>query len=148
MGSSPCAEPFALPNDLADRWRPLTAEEEGRAAVQLADASRLIRALIPDIATRITTGTLDAGLVTQVCCAVARRAMIGLAGGDGVTQQSQTVGPFALAQSYANPTGGQFLRDDELALLKGTATAGRSGRAFAFDLSPASERFRAWDASR
>lgn len=152
MGPSPCADPFATPNDLADRWRPLTPDEDGRAAVQLEDASRLIRQLVPDIDDRIADQSVDAGLVTMVCCAVVRRAMIGVAGGDGVTQQSQTVGPFSLAQSYSNPTGGLYLRDDELTLLNGTAAQGRSRRAFAFDMTPTRpdgvDGFRVWDASR
>lgn len=130
MGSPLCA-PFASAGELAARWRPLTAAEEEQAAVLLDDASQIIRERVPTVDARLIAGSVDRRTLTRIVCAMVKRAMVG-GGADAVTQQAQTVGPFALSQSFANPLGNLYLGKDDLAALG----LGRSGRAFSIDMMP------------
>lgn len=128
MGS-PCA-PFASRSDLEARWRPLTPAEATQAATLLDDASWMIREQIPDIDTKISSGVLAVETVRRIVCAMVKRSMASLGGLDGVTQQSQTVGPFTVAQQFTNPLGDLYLTKKEQSSL-GLV---RTGRAFAIDL--------------
>jgi hypothetical protein len=100
--------PFATADDVAARWRPLSSDEQDRADLLASDASALIRARYADVDARVASGDLDGQTVTIVVAGMVRRAMIGTAAGDGVTQSSETVGPFSHSQSYANPMGNLF----------------------------------------
>lgn len=121
------AIPFATTADLALRWRALTADETPRADALLEDASATIRAACPDIDARIADG-FGTAVPRAVACAMVKRAMQG-AGFDGVTQQSQTAGPFAQATTFANPLGDLYLTKDERRRLRG-----RTQRAGSVDL--------------
>jgi hypothetical protein len=136
------AEPFATPSDVSDRWRPLTDAETTRATVLIADASRMIRRRWPDVDARIaspvgTPGHLDADDLTMIVANMVKRAMIGgVETGPGVTEQAETVGPFAVTRRFSNPLGNLYLSgEDILALdLPDGAIGGR--RAFVIDLTP------------
>lgn len=128
MGSPPCA-PYATPGELAARWRSLSGSETELAGTLLDDASQIIRERVPDIEAQLIAGTVDRRTVTRIVCSMVKRAMVG-GGADAVTQQAQTVGPFAVSQSFANPLGNLYLGKDDLAALG----LGRSGRAFTIDL--------------
>jgi hypothetical protein len=128
------AEPFATPEDLQARWRPLDPEETARAAVLLGDASRIVRRRWSDIDARIAAGDLDLEDVVMVVCAMVRRA--GLDGDDpvGVTQQAETVGPFTVSRSFGQPRGALYLTAAEIATLDPPPVKVR--RAFVIDLTP------------
>jgi hypothetical protein len=128
MGSSLCA-PYASPGELAARWRPLTAVESELAQTLLDDASQIIRERMPTIEAQLTAGAISRRTLTRIVCGMVKRAMVG-GGADAVTQQAQTVGPFALSQSFANPLGNLYLGKDDLAALG----LGGAGRAFTIDL--------------
>lgn len=130
------AESFAYASDLAAIWRALTAEETARASMLLEVASRRIRAELPDVDARIAAGALDAALVGDVAVSMVRRAMIG-ADGEGVTQQSESAGPFSRSETYANPMGNLYLTGAERSLLGG---ARLRRRAFSVDLAPSVTR--------
>lgn len=98
---------FATVDDLAARWRVLSDSERRQAETLLDDASDLIRAECPTY--------VDAGRSTlkRITCAIVKRAM--LAGGDaaGISQSSQTAGPFTESLTYANPAGELYLTNAE-----------------------------------
>jgi hypothetical protein len=112
-------EPFATSDDVAERWRSLTSEEQDRADALAFDASLLLRARYGDIDARIASGDLNPQAVKVVVAGMVRRAMIGTAAGDGVTQSSETVGPFSHSQSYANPMGNLFINANDDLLIRG-----------------------------
>lgn len=112
-------DPFATSDDVAARWRPLTSVEQEQADTLVGDASVLLRSRYGDIDARIASGDLDAGAALVVVAGMVRRAMVGAAAGDGVTQSSETVGPFSHSQSYANPMGNLFLTAADDLLIRG-----------------------------
>lgn len=93
-----------------------------------ADASAMLRARYGDLDGMVGAGTLDAGVLTIVVSGMVRRAMIGAAAGDGVTQTSETVGPFSHSQTYANPMGNLFLTATDDLLIRGYRPRARSVR--------------------
>jgi hypothetical protein len=111
------ADPFATADDVAARWRPLTSAEEDQADVFAADASALIRARFPGI-----DGQVDPAILTIVVAGMVKRAMI--APDDGVSQESETVGPYSRSQSFANPLRNVFLTAADLVLIEGYRPTG------------------------
>lgn len=108
---------YATVDDVTARWRAMTDSEETRCEALLADASDLIRTTCPNWA--------SAGEATlrRVTCAAVIRA---LQSGDmaGVTQTSQTTGPFSQSWSYSNPSGDLYLTKAEKRALGGTVRLG------------------------
>lgn len=116
-------ETYATADDLANVWHALTLEEQNRASHLLEDASQIMRDEVP---------AMNASAATKriVCVSMVKRAMQ-TAQAEGVTQFSETTGPFANSFTFANPTGSLYLTRDERRRLKGT---GRQ-RVFSVDLS-------------
>lgn len=96
------AQPFAWVDDLAARWHSLTDSERATAATLLADASDVIRTTVP------TWTTASPDTLCRVTCSMVKRAMIA-ADNVGVSQASETVGPFANSWTYSNPGGDLYL---------------------------------------
>lgn len=115
---------FATPNDVANRWRPLTSDETNIAYTLVEDASALIRARFPGIDAQVTSGGLDAAIPRMVVAGMVKRALI--APDDGVSQESQTTGPYSRSQSFANPLGNVFLTAAEIVLIQGYVPRGGS----------------------
>jgi hypothetical protein len=107
---------FAIAVDLENRWRPLSAAEQDRRTCS-EDASALLRAEFPGIDETIASGGLDADVVAAVVAMMVKRAMIAPA--DGVSQESEGVGPYNHSQQYANPMGNVFLTAAERTLILG-----------------------------
>lgn len=107
------ADPFATYTDLEDGWRSLSEAEQSRAGVLLARASRMVRARKPGIDTQIAAEKIDADLVGDVVCAMVKRAMQGPVDLDGITQSSQTGGPFSESVTFANPSGDLYFTKTE-----------------------------------
>jgi hypothetical protein len=61
--------------DLADRWRPLTADEETVAQALLDDAWAVLLAQVPGIEARLEAGTLSEALVRKVETAMVLRVL-------------------------------------------------------------------------
>lgn len=103
---------FAAVDDVAARWRELSESEQTRCMALLVDASDLIRTTCPNWQT--------AGMASlrRVTCAAVIRA---LQSGDmmGVSQTSQTTGPFSEQVTYANPGGDLYLTRAEKKTLGG-----------------------------
>lgn len=116
--------PFAFAEDVAARWRPLTPSEETVATTLCADASALIRARFPGIDGQVTAGNVDPDVLTMVVAGMVKRALV--APEDGVSQESQSIGPFSHSQSFANPMRNVFLTAADLVLIIGYRPAASS----------------------
>lgn len=132
--------PYATPQDLESRWRPLLPDELERAAVLLGDAATRIRAAAPDVDVRIASQELDADIPLLVSVEMVRRAMLAPVDQAPAGQVQQTAGPFSQSVSYTNPTGDLYLTKAERQML------GAGGQAaFTVPLgSPRSASHRAW----
>jgi len=106
---------FAEVSDLEARWRTLSATERSRATVLLDDASAIIRTEAKGIDARIDSGDLDAGVPKAIVCAMVKAAMSNDL--EGVTQQSETKGPFTESFTFANPSGDLYLTKAQKRLL-------------------------------
>lgn len=118
--------PYATASDVAARWRPLSDADIARAGVLAGDASALLRAEFPGLDSQIASGAVDADVVTIVVANMVKRAM--LAPADGISQESEGVGPYSHSQSYANPLGNVFLTAAERTLILGKQPTGGSFR--------------------
>lgn len=111
--------PFAVADDLAARWRPLTPAEEAQATVLLGDASQLIldedrRGVLADLVDPAST------TLVRIVCAMVKRAMLA---GDrgGADQVSQSAGPFSATTTFSNPAGDLYLTSAERRALRFTS---------------------------
>jgi hypothetical protein len=113
---------YATVDDLEARWRPLSEAERARAQVLLGDASRHVRRRVPTLDDRLTSGELDPFDVVAVVAGMVKRVL--LAGDtEGITQQSQTVGPFGEARTFSNPMGNLYMTADDVASLSPAGSA-------------------------
>jgi hypothetical protein len=106
--------PFATVDELKARWPDFPAGGESYAEVHLEDASQFILDVCPS-ATEVSAGTRR-----RVVCAVVRRAMQASAAGQvGMSQMSETAGPFSASWTASNPNGDYYLTKQELKALGG-----------------------------
>ena len=115
----------ATTQDLADRWRPLLASEEGPAQFLLDDIWIEIVAKLPTIDLRLANGTLDPNLVVRVMTAVALRV---LRNPDGKRQE--TIDDYSWTRDNLVASGQLAMTGEEIALLAGRANK----RAFAIEM--------------
>jgi hypothetical protein len=111
------AGPFATSFDVAARWRPLSTADADRADVLCEDASTLIRARFPGIDAQTASGAVDPNVLKIVVAGMVKRAMI--APDDGVSQESQAMGPYNQSQTFANPLQNVFLTAADMVLILG-----------------------------
>lgn len=111
--------PFATSDDLAARWRPLSASEQSMATVLLGDASAYIRVEFADVDERIaaTPQCLDPAVPRMIVCAMVKRAMLAPVDQGAATAVQQTAGPFSQSTTFANPTGDLYLTSRERKML-------------------------------
>lgn len=107
-------EPFATHEDLAKRWHSLLEGEQEQADELLADASDKIRQQAPK-ANDSSWAQAHARTLTRVCCGMVKRAMQQQASGmpEGVTQSSETTGPFVNGYTWSNPDGSLYLTAED-----------------------------------
>lgn len=108
-------EPFATVDDLETRWHTLLETERKQAGELLADASDKIRQRVPHVNDLQWVETHSRTL-KRVCCSMVKRAMQQLSSGtpEGVTQSSESTGPFANSYTWSNPDGNIYLTKEEL----------------------------------
>lgn len=123
-------QPFATAQDVAERWRALTPDEEQVAMRLIVDACDMIRSRWPDVDDRLAAGRLTALSLQRVVAQMVKRAMI-VSGSEGVENRSQVVGPFQMAEKYANPNANLYLTREDVRLLD----ARQRRTAFAVDLA-------------
>jgi len=63
------------------------------------------------------SSSLDANVALMVCAGMVKRALI--APDDGVSQESETAGPFSRSQSFSNPMRNVFLTAADETLILG-----------------------------
>ena len=88
-----------------------------RLDMELARASRLVRAECPGIDDRIESGRLDPLMVADVVCEIVKTASVAAAGGVGVASTQVGAGPFQQTQTYVNPVGDLYLSKKQRRLL-------------------------------
>lgn len=120
------ATPFADIEDLRKHWSKLPFEDEEDAGQKLVEASIEVRALYPDIDSRILSGRLDPDAPKLVVCRMVKRAMDNADNGvpSGVGSVQESAGPFAQTLNFTNPDGNLYLSKSDKRLL----AAGRAGR--------------------
>lgn len=118
-------------DDVADRWRPLTSQEQTNAAVFLDDAWRMLKRRIPDLETRIAAD-LTNELRDETVRVLAQAVLRVLKNPDGFTRES--LDDYSYARNEAVSSGLLFFTDDELDGL--TLDAGSNGKAFTIDTTP------------
>lgn len=109
--------PFATTDDVADRWRPLTPDEQNVAETLVSDASAIIRARFPGV-----DGQVDPDVLRIVVAGMVKRALV--APMDGVSQESESVGPINHSLSFANPMRNVFLTAADIILIEGYRPTG------------------------
>lgn len=112
---------FAVEQDVADRWRPLTADEQQKATTRLGDASALLRTLVPGIDARVAVSPVLADVVRSSVVDVVIRF---LQNPTGAKSLQETIGPRAYGMTFDGRPTGIFFTEGELAALR--PSAGRS----------------------
>ncbi|KFI92439.1 phage protein Gp19/Gp15/Gp42 [Bifidobacterium saguini DSM 23967] len=128
--------PFATHSDLEDRWHKLQPDERKQADILLADASEIIRNRLrpyPETRDPMWWAGHRRGL-ESVCCQMVRTAMELQVSGNptGVSQSTETTGPFSSTYSWASPDGYLRFTDD---MLRNLGLGGQ--RVFSFDMAGA-----------
>lgn len=107
-------EPFATTFDLAARWRTLMPTEESRAEALLLDATAYLTERLASAGVEIVAGDeVQTANLKAVCCSMVQRVMAVSEDSAGISQSSQTAGPFSQSNSYANPGGDMYLTSAE-----------------------------------
>lgn len=104
---------FATPQDLVDRWRPLSPSEMARAGTLLEDAADLIRSEFRragwTIDERITAGAVTDRDLLAVSVDMVKRVLMASVDHAPMAQVQQTAGPFSQSGTFVNPTGDLYL---------------------------------------
>lgn len=116
---------FASVADMEALWRPMSQDEEDRAAVWLPLVSDRLRQEAKrvglDLDTMIEEDDVLASVAKTVTIDITVRVLVTPANGPSgmglVTQMTQTAGPYAQTGTFLNPGGGLFIKKAELAAL-------------------------------
>lgn len=105
---------YATVADLAERWRPISTDEESLAETLLGDAALRIDRACP-LPEDPAEDDLRARLI--VSCEMVKRAMVMPDNLLGVTSYSDGTGPFQEQRTYGNPMGNLYLTREDRKLL-------------------------------
>jgi len=112
---------FATVDDLTTLWRPMTAEEQLRAAALLELVSSSLQAeadrVGKDLDAMVASSAHLAAVARSVTVDVVARTLMTSTDQEPVTQFSQTAGPYTASGTYLVPGGGIFIKRSELARL-------------------------------
>lgn len=104
------SEAFATVDDIQTLWRPLTADEQTRAAALLPLVSDALRneanKVGKDLDALVTDSDTYASVVKLVTVDVVARVLRQTTTGDAMTQESQAAGGYSWSGTYAVPGGG------------------------------------------
>lgn len=128
--------PLASVEQLEGLWRPLSAEELGRAEAQLLQASNYLRQVAHnngiDLDSRVATendpeGIYAENLANVICLAVQRVMAAPIDAPPDISQWSQSASPYSESMSFAGGSGGSlFFKTNELKMLGLASVAGQS----------------------
>lgn len=115
------AAPFATVDDLTVLWRPMSAEEQIRAAVLLEVVSASLRVEADKVGRdldKMVAEDCNLKMVAKsVTVDVVARTLMTSTDQEPVTQLSQTAGPFSASAQFLIPGGGIFIKRSEIARL-------------------------------
>lgn len=115
------AATFATVDDLTAMWRPMTAEEQSRAAVLLEVVSASLRYEADKVGKDLDVMVADNYNLEQVAKSVTvdvvARTLMTSTDQEPMTQLSQTAGPYSASAQFLVPGGGLFIKRSELARL-------------------------------
>lgn len=104
------SEAFATVEDIQTLWRPLTADEQTRAAALLPLVSDALRneatKVGKDLDVMVADSTTYESVVKLVTVDVVARVLRQTTTGDAMTQESQAAGGYSWSGTYAVPGGG------------------------------------------
>ena len=104
------SEAFATVEDIQTLWRPLTADEQTRAAALLPLVSNALRneatKVGKDLDAMVADSTTYESVVKLVTVDVVARVLRQTTTGDAMTQESQAAGGYSWSGTYAVPGGG------------------------------------------
>ena len=106
--------PFATYEDIEERWRSLTVDEQTKATALLDDAAVVLSGLVNvDSEDAEQAAKLNVVSVNMVI----RSMVAGASDAFGVDELSATMGPFGRTAHFANPNGDLYLTKLEKRLL-------------------------------
>lgn len=115
------AEAFATVNDIAELWRPLTADEQARANALLPVVSDTLRQEAinrgRDLDAMIADGKVLPTVVKRVTVDVTSRLLNTSTTSEPMTQVSQSALGYSVSGTYLVPGGGLFIKRSELSQL-------------------------------
>jgi hypothetical protein len=116
--------PYATSATVAGMWRDLSPAEATQVDVLCRYASAIIRAKVPTVDARVTSGVLNADIPALVCAQMVLRV---LRNPSGIA--AETVGPYSVTygSTGTEASGRLTLTDEDVALLTGTPAGGRRG---------------------
>ena len=113
--------PFATVDDMTKLWRPMTAEEQERAAALLELVSDCLRAEAEKVGKVLdemaSFNPAIAAVAKSVTVDVAARTLMTSTDQEPLSQFTQTAGPYSATGTYLIPGGGLFIKRAELARL-------------------------------
>ncbi len=112
---------FATIDDLTKLWRPMSAEEQGKAQALLIVVSNSLRVeadkVGKDLDAMVADSPTFADVAKSVTVDVVARTLMTSTDSEPMTQFSQTAGPFTASGTFLVPGGGLFIKRAELARL-------------------------------
>lgn len=112
---------YATLDDLTALWRPMTSEEQARAAplLEVVSASLRVEAdkVGKDLDAMVAASTDLAEVAKSVTVDVVARTLMTSTDQEPMTQMSQTAGPYSASGTFLVPGGGLFIKRSELARL-------------------------------
>ena len=111
---------FATLDDLTVLWRPLTSEEQNRAAALLPIVSDSLRVEADKVGKdldKMCSNPAFASVVKSVVVDVTARTLMTSTNQEPMSQFSQTAGPYTAQGTFLVPGGGLFIKRSELARL-------------------------------
>lgn len=135
--------PIVVPDDIENRWRPLTDQEKLNADALTGDAWRMIRSRIGDetLDEKSTDVTNGEYFIDDVVMVIANAVIRVLKNPDGKRQES--IDDYAWTRDRVLSAGVLYITDDEWRVL-GVSGAGR-GAAFQIDTTPSDNVTETWD---
>ena len=110
---------FATIDDITKLWRPMTAEEQTRAASLLEVVSASLRTeadkVGKDLDKMVSASAAYAEVARSVTVDVVARTLMTATDQEPMTQFTQTAGPYSASGTYLVPGGGLFIKRSELA---------------------------------
>lgn len=102
----------AIVSDVADRWRPLSSDEQQVAQALLADAWAILTTRLPELESRMATGVPSEQLVTSVVTAMVLRVLKNPEG-----KREESIDDYSWTRDKALSGGELYVTAGELSLL-------------------------------